>query len=50
MTATRHGHLQSDENTRVSASLERFFTLTGLKQEENVRLRREVRVVEREEK
>lgn len=32
MTATRHGHLQSDENTCVSASLERFFTLAGLLQ------------------
>jgi len=28
----KHGHLQFDENTCVSASVERFFTLTGLLQ------------------
>lgn len=46
ITETRHGYLQSDENTCVSASLERFFTLTGLKQKKNARLRKEVKVVE----
>lgn len=48
-TATRHGHLQSDENTRVSASLERFFYLNWVKAKENGRLRRGMNVVEGEE-